>query len=640
MFQPLIFIILFVYGSCLTPSLIKNLTYNKYYRFYIDNSLEYILQYENNSFITPLRITTKCMNSSKKFPLMAVVRQKKEILSWQLPLTVISDSGGLDFYTISRTLCPNIVENLTVSRNVFKGAKSLEFSNGVNDAPVISFSTASEEIISFSVEVTDETDFYIDLGKQYNITISPSEPRYYFYTFHQNVTVNDKYNLKTVILEVNSDDLICMTISIQNASCPIYDLNNDIKYQGLWETIDLKGGITISSRQFPAGFFIVMVAHADDSICMGSTSILSKDRTKKLTFTIKPSISFVEYAEAVTFTFLIIIAFYIVFNVSLFWYWRRIHKPRAMESIDESEPEAENGARTPSTTVADDVDNISFDETEYDTITEALNDKEVILGKPVLYLKDLARKDPRILKKKSYLYLWHVLTVALFYGLPVVQLVITYQNVLNETGNQDLCYYNFLCAHPLGILSDFNHLFSNIGYVMLGILFLIIVRRRERQHNDINFDKYYGIPQHYGLFYALGVALIAEGVLSGSYHICPNHLNFQFDSSFMYIMAVLCMVKLYQTRHPDINATAYATFGVLAVAIFLGMIGVLEANIYFWILFTILHIITCFILTAQLYYLGNWKFDKGMVRRRFQIIANDFRSGPLNILKPLHRGTS
>lgn len=40
----------------------------------------------------------------------------------------------------------------------------------------------------------------------------------------------------------------------------------------------------------------------------------------------------------------------------------------------------------------------------------------------------------------------------------------------------------------------------------------------------------------------------------------------------MYVMAVLCMVKLYQTRHPDINATAYATFGVLAVAILLGNI--------------------------------------------------------------------
>lgn len=40
---------------------------------------------------------------------------------------------------------------------------------------------------------------------------------------------------------------------------------------------------------------------------------------------------------------------------------------------------------------------------------------------------DLARKNPRILRKKSQLYLWNLLTVAVFYSLPVVQLVITYQ---------------------------------------------------------------------------------------------------------------------------------------------------------------------------------------------------------------------
>ena len=50
--------------------------------------------------------------------------------------------------------------------------------------------------------------------------------------------------------------------------------------------------------------------------------------------------------------------------------------------------------------------------------------------------------------------------------------------VLNVTGNQDLCYYNFKCARRLGVLSSFNTVYSNIGYVMLGALFLILVYRR------------------------------------------------------------------------------------------------------------------------------------------------------------------
>ena len=57
-----------------------------------------------------------------------------------------------------------------------------------------------------------------------------------------------------------------------------------------------------------------------------------------------------------------------------------------------------------------------------------------------------------------------------------------------------------------------------------------------------------GIPEQYGIFYALGAALIMEGVLSGSYHICPTKVNFQFDTTFMYVIGVLLFLKFYQFR--------------------------------------------------------------------------------------------
>lgn len=40
----------------------------------------------------------------------------------------------------------------------------------------------------------------------------------------------------------------------------------------------------------------------------------------------------------------------------------------------------------------------------------------------------------------------------------------------------------------------------------------------------------YGIPKHFGLFYAMGIALMMEGVLSACYHVCPNYSNFQFGN--------------------------------------------------------------------------------------------------------------
>lgn len=105
----------------------------------------------------------------------------------------------------------------------------------------------------------------------------------------------------------------------------------------------------------------------------------------------------------------------------------------------------------------------------------------------------------------------------------------------------------------------------------------------------------------------------------------------------MYVIAVLCIIKLYQTRHPDINATAYATFGVLSIAILLGMIGILEGNIYFWITFTVIHILTCVYLSLQIYYMGCFKFSD-LYLNRFRMVVNDFRSGILNVFTPTHKG--
>ena len=49
-------------------------------------------------------------------------------------------------------------------------------------------------------------------------------------------------------------------------------------------------------------------------------------------------------------------------------------------------------------------------------------------------------------------YCWHLFTISIFYALPAFQLILTYQQLLNTTGNQDICYYNYLCSHKLGVV--------------------------------------------------------------------------------------------------------------------------------------------------------------------------------------------
>lgn len=50
------------------------------------------------------------------------------------------------------------------------------------------------------------------------------------------------------------------------------------------------------------------------------------------------------------------------------------------------------------------------------------------------------------------------------------------------------------------------------------------------------------------------------------------------DTSFMYMIAGLCMLKLYQTRHPDINASAYSAYASFAVVITLTVLGVVRPS--------------------------------------------------------------
>ncbi|KAK2580071.1 hypothetical protein KPH14_012354 [Odynerus spinipes] len=580
---------------------------------------------KTNTLLKTARIEVQS-NATSNQPLIIVVRQDRGILSWQIPLVVESTHfSPLSYNKTSRTLCST------------KYYKSSYHNIDEQDFISVIVSTASHTNISFNLEVAEQTDFNIRLNEKRTVEISPSEPIYYSYIFPEDSESS------TVVVSVESDNDICMTFSIQNVSCPVFDLERNIEFSGYWQTMSRKGGITVSREIYPFGFFIVLVVKGDDTDCNGvpSTSLL---RSKSVTLTVNASITKHDYIVASCVAASIIISFCICCVVAVVVGKIKEGK-RIREELINRDSEISENIPSPSTLEevgpsqwAEVEEDSSLDEDDIDMMEDALSDKEVIRTKIVLSVCDLARKEPKILRHKSRLYLYYLATVAIFYTLPVLQLVVTYEHVLHVTGNQDMCYYNFLCAHPLGLISDFNHVFSNCGYILLGLLFIFVTYSRERSEADKEKTKCYGIPQHYGLFYAMGTALIMEGVLSGSYHVCPSRSNFQFDTSFMYIISVLCMIKIYQTRHPDINARAPVTFGTLALIILLGLVGVLDGSKYFWAIFTTIHLFACLNLTAQIYYMGRWRFNRGLFVRVYQTLKHDARCGITYVLRPLYPG--
>ena len=498
------------------------------------------------------------------------------------------------YYSVNRTLCPS--DN---NPKLLRAATSDVY---------ITVSTSSKKWVEFSLMLYRQEKFFMSLNETTTALVSPSGPIFFQVELPEEVDA--------VLLKYNSSDSYCSTLSIQNISCPVYDLDRNVKFEGLYQSADTTAGLTIRRDLYPKGFYIVVVVKTDDFSCHRPVSsevhtfqnCYGRCREKTIELSLETKITQEEYLIA-TFGALgmFVGAYILVFLIScvlcikdyrvgtLIVEDRRpileaqdsvvsgegdrplsdlevagtevdenpeefmedevvvdenssygavprtvVRRQRHRASSDQlndttdtdpGDQEDENKIVTVDeqviSVISDHGDNpgiivgssSTLNEDDIDFLDDAELEKEVFRTKTFTYVSDLARKTPQALAKKSSLYQWNLMTIAIFYGLPVVQLVLTYQNVTNSTGNQDMCYYNFLCAHPLGAVSDFNHVFSNLGYVMLGILFVIIVWRKSFKHyrnivTNPELDSHYGIPQHFGMYYAMGIALIVSLVIS------------------------------------------------------------------------------------------------------------------------------
>ncbi|XP_075028920.1 SID1 transmembrane family member 2 isoform X3 [Calonectris borealis] len=680
----------------------KEARFNTTYADWVDANLLNIYAFNHSvrrNRTEGVRVSVNVLSDHKDLPVLFVVRQKEAVVSFQVPLIL----RGLyqrkyAYQEVSRTLCQPQTKAEVETQHFYV------------DVSTLSLNT------SYQLRVTHVENFVLRTNERFSFNATAAQPQYFKYEFPQGVD--------SVIVKVTSAMAFpCSVISIQDILCPVYDLDNNVAFIGMYQTMTKKAAITVQKKDFPSNsFYVVVVVKTEDEVCGGALPYypLSKNaspeepvdqhnRQKMLEVMVSPTITSEAYVSSVLFCLGIFLSFYVLTLLIACWESCRQQKRKGLlaamdsPSLDtasllghaRSIPDSflghapydsygygsfGNGSsgsaegatdsmgsaevpygyagqeqfkrRTPSAPMRPlsiamgerllgnvagrpRLDSLSsVEEDDYDTLADIDYDKNVIRTKQYLCVADLARKDKRVLRKKYQIYFWNIATIAVFYALPVIQLVITYQTVVNVTGNQDICYYNFLCAHPLGNL-------SNLGYVLLGLLFLLIILQREINYNRalLRNDAHAlecGIPKHFGLFYAMGTALMMEGLLSACYHVCPNYTNFQFDTSFMYMIAGLCMLKLYQKRHPDINASAYSAYACLALVIFFSVVGVVfgKGNTAFWIVFSVIHIVATLLLSTQLYYMGRWKLDSGILRRILHVLYTDCIrqcSGPMYV---------
>lgn len=89
---------------------------------------------------------------------------------------------------------------------------------------------------------------------------------------------------------------------------------------------------------------------------------------------------------------------------------------------------------------------------------------------------------------------------------------------------------------------------SNLVYMIHGLILAGSVLYMEAKLLDGNrkSDTNYQLPeQAFSIGYAFAWALIFEGSFSLVYHLCPSKLTFQFDTAFMFVIAGLIVISLY-----------------------------------------------------------------------------------------------
>ncbi|KAK6296902.1 hypothetical protein J4Q44_G00330440 [Coregonus suidteri] len=200
-----------------------------------------------------VRVTVDVLSEgAESSPILFVVRQKQAVLSFQVPLIL----RGLyqrkyPYAHVGRTLCQPPTRTLTETQYFF-----------------VDVSTLSSLGTQYQLRISRVDSFTLHTDKKFSFTASPSQPQYFKYVFPDGVD--------TVIVKVNSEMTFpCSVMSIQDIQCPVYDLDNNVAFIGMYQTMTKTAAITVQRKDFPSNsFYVVVVVKTEDEACDHCTRLL------------------------------------------------------------------------------------------------------------------------------------------------------------------------------------------------------------------------------------------------------------------------------------------------------------------------------------------------------------------------------
>ena len=525
--------------------------------------------------------------------------------------------------------------NLCLHGNGFPAAQEVTVVVSSSSAAGLAFSVRLFEVDDFAVGLNEE-------GEVRGVTAATPEYRY--------VDLRDADTDFLLNVRVDSrDGGVCAIVSVQPPGCPVSDTEDVVRNEGSFQSMLSVASFNFDMADYAAGgyegVYVVFLVTADDALCVGGAGEPAPGRTKSFTFNINDGLSKYKIAGKVAASVSVLAALAVLAVAShcLFPVFGEKSLNEKLDRIKDGESGNEVAMSSQPPAAPGEEEDRIYENLRGDPRRppgsaplpppspppspggDAVDGAVVSRLRLPKYVSELAqkslgyeseRKYASAMFQKSGLHVWLLVIMGTFYTIPAVQVVFNQQTVLQTTGNQDVCYYNFLCSAPVLAVTDFNHIFSNIWYMGFGVIFVVLTWHRQWKRGralelmrEAGIEPKYGLPQHFGIFYAMGLGIVFEGVLSSCYHVCPTNENFQFDTTFMYLTSVLAIIKIYQFRHPDIVSKAYKVFLCLACVMLLEVIGIYFESTLFWVLTLLGYSLVCVVLTFILYHSGEYSLN-------------------------------
>uniref|UniRef100_A0A672JUJ3 SID1 transmembrane family member 2 n=1 Tax=Sinocyclocheilus grahami TaxID=75366 RepID=A0A672JUJ3_SINGR len=382
-----------------------------------------------------VRVSVELMSESAQSPVLFVVRQKQAVLSFQVPLILRGLYQRKYQYTqLGRTLCQPPTKAVAETQFFF-----------------VDVSTLSSAGIQYQLRVSRVDSFTLQTDKKFSFNATPSQPQFFKYVFPDGVD--------TVIVKVNSQkNFPCSVMSIQDIQCPVYDLDNNVAFIGMYQTMTTTAAITVQRKDFPSNsFYVVVVVKTEDEACGGPLRFYpllpdelldAGNRSKTLDVIVSPAINSEVYVMGMLFCLGIFLSFYLLTFLVACVENKRYDAPadqrcvfcvleRSLESVGRSRHESLS----------------SVEEDDYDTLADIDSDKNIVRTKVLEPVKNTTVTTRRV-------------TVCL----------LTWQT---KTLQVKICSK----CECRDVFSSFNNILSNLGYVLLGLLFLLIILQRDILHN-------------------------------------------------------------------------------------------------------------------------------------------------------------